>query len=55
MARRRGSAIVVASALPAVLDRLAPWAQALANKGFALAPVSTLVSARPNRAAEANP
>ncbi len=51
LARRRGSAIVVATALPATLDRLAPWAQGLSGKGFALAPVSALVLARPDKAA----
>ncbi len=50
-ARRRGSAILVATALPGALDYLAPWASGLEAKGFALAPVSALTSARPNRAA----
>jgi uncharacterized protein len=50
-ARRSGSAILVASALPGALDRLAPWANGLEAKGFALAPVSALTTARPNRAA----
>ena len=54
IARRRGSVIVVASALPLTLDHVARWASALEGKGFALAPVSALV-ARPNRTAGANP
>lgn len=52
IARRRGSVILVATALPATLDRIAPWAQGLADKGFVLTPVSTLVTAKPNRAAD---
>jgi len=55
IARRRGAAIVVASALPLTVDHLARWASALADRGFALAPVSALISARPSRTAGANP
>ena len=55
VARRGGAAILVASALPATLDRLAPWTQGLEGKGFAFAPVSALTTARPDRAARANP
>ena len=55
IARRSGSAIVVASALPLTIDHVARWASALANRGFALAPVSALVEARPNRTAGASP
>jgi polysaccharide deacetylase 2 family uncharacterized protein YibQ len=55
IARRGGAAILVASALPSTLDRLAPWAQGLEAKGFAFAPVSALTIARPDRAARANP
>ncbi len=55
IARRRGSAILVASALPSILDRLAPWASGLDGKGFAVAPVSALTIERPDRAARANP
>jgi polysaccharide deacetylase 2 family uncharacterized protein YibQ len=51
IARRRGSAIVVASALPLTVDHVARWAQALESKGFALAPVSALVLAHPDRTA----
>jgi hypothetical protein len=53
MARRRGAVIVVASALPISLDHVARWASALEAKGFALAPVSALTAARPDRAARA--
>jgi hypothetical protein len=53
MARRRGAVIVVASALPISLDHVARWASALEGKGFALAPVSALTAARPDRAARA--
>jgi polysaccharide deacetylase 2 family uncharacterized protein YibQ len=55
IARRRGSAIVVASALPLTVDHVARWAQGLEAKGFTLAPVSALVSARPDRTAGASP
>lgn len=55
LARRRGSAIVVASALPLTVDHVARWASALASKGFALAPISALTSARPDRTAGASP
>jgi polysaccharide deacetylase 2 family uncharacterized protein YibQ len=55
IARRRGSAIVVANALPLTVDHVARWAAALESKGFALAPVSALTSARPDRTAGANP
>jgi len=46
LARRQGFAIVSASALPATLDHLIPWAQALGDKGFTLVPVSTLARGR---------
>ncbi len=55
LARRRGSAVVVASALPLTVDQVARWASALAGKGFALAPISALTSARPDRTAGASP
>ena len=51
LARRRGSAIVVATALPISLEHIARWAAGLESKGFALAPVSAMVAARPDRAA----
>lgn len=43
MARQRGSAIGVASALPLTLTALEDWASSLADKGIALVPVSSLV------------
>jgi polysaccharide deacetylase 2 family uncharacterized protein YibQ len=55
IARRRGAAIVVASALPLTVDHLARWASALESKGFALAPVSALISGRPDRTVGATP
>jgi polysaccharide deacetylase 2 family uncharacterized protein YibQ len=55
MARRRGGAIVAASALPVSIEHIARWAAGLQAKGFALAPVSALITARSDRAARANP
>ena len=55
LARRRGGVIVAASALPVSIEHIARWAAGLERKGFALAPVSALVSGRPDRAARANP
>jgi polysaccharide deacetylase 2 family uncharacterized protein YibQ len=54
LARRRGSAIVVASALPATMEALARWTSGLEAKGFVLAPLSALTNAQRDRAA-ANP
>ena len=45
-ARERGSAIGVASASPMTVERLARWANGLEAKGFALVPLSALMSAR---------
>ena len=55
IARRKGSALVTATALPLTLDHVARWAQGLEAKGFALAPVSTMAGARPDRAARVGP
>jgi uncharacterized protein len=55
LARRKGAAIVTASALPQTLDHVSRWAAGLEAKGFALAPVSTLVTAKPERAARTTP
>jgi polysaccharide deacetylase 2 family uncharacterized protein YibQ len=55
LARRRGSAVVFASALPTTLDSVARWASGLESKGFSLAPVSALVAGRTDRTAGANP
>ena len=55
LARRKGFAIVTATALPQTLDHVARWAQGLEGKGFTLAPVSALVAAKPARAASSAP
>jgi uncharacterized protein len=54
-ARERGSAIGVASASPATVERLARWASALDSKGVALVPLSALMSSAPNPSARARP
>ncbi len=43
IARARGSAIGVATALPATIDRLSRWAKALDAKGIDLVPISATV------------
>jgi len=43
IARAKGTALGVASALPASTARIAAWAQALAARGITLVPVSSLV------------
>lgn len=55
IARRKGSVLVTATALPLTLEHVARWAQSLEGKGFALAPVSSMAGARPDRAARAGP
>jgi uncharacterized protein len=54
-ARERGEAIGVASASPASVERLARWANGLESKGFALVPLSALMSAAPGRPAQSKP
>jgi uncharacterized protein len=44
MARERGVAVGVASALPASIDRIAQWAKAAAGRGIVLVPVSAVAS-----------
>jgi hypothetical protein len=44
LARERGSAIGVASALPASIDRIAAWAKAAESRGVAIVPISAIVS-----------
>jgi polysaccharide deacetylase 2 family uncharacterized protein YibQ len=44
MARERGVAIGVATALPASIDRIAQWAKAAAGRGIVLVPVSAAAS-----------
>jgi uncharacterized protein len=51
IARRRGSAVGIGSAYPITLDRIAAWAATLEGKGLVLAPVSALVSEKPEKAA----
>lgn len=47
IARERGSAIGVASALPDVVTRIAAFAKSLERRGIALAPVSAIVARQP--------
>jgi hypothetical protein len=54
LARQRGSAIGVASASPASVERLARWTNALESKGVALVPLSALMSATPSPSAQPN-
>ena len=54
-ARQEGSAIGVASASPMTVERLARWANGLESKGFALVPLSALMSAKPGPSAQAKP
>jgi polysaccharide deacetylase 2 family uncharacterized protein YibQ len=44
MARERGVAVGVSSALPASIDRIAHWAKAAAGRGIVLVPVSAVAS-----------
>ena len=44
IARERGVAVGVASALPASIDRIAHWAKAAAGRGIVLVPVSAVAS-----------
>jgi polysaccharide deacetylase 2 family uncharacterized protein YibQ len=44
VARERGVAVGVASALPASIDRIAHWAKAAAGRGIVLVPVSAVAS-----------
>jgi polysaccharide deacetylase 2 family uncharacterized protein YibQ len=46
MAREHGTAVGVASALPASIDRIAQWAKAVENRGFVLVPI-TAVAVKP--------
>jgi polysaccharide deacetylase 2 family uncharacterized protein YibQ len=54
-AREKGSAIVVATGLPASVDRLADFAQGLERKGMALVPLSALADAAERRTAGTGP
>ena len=42
LARERGSAVGVASALPASIERVALWAKAVEGRGFVLVPISAV-------------
>jgi polysaccharide deacetylase 2 family uncharacterized protein YibQ len=42
MARERGSAVGMASALPAAIERIAQWAKAAEGRGFVLVPITTV-------------
>ncbi|MBV8751587.1 MAG: divergent polysaccharide deacetylase family protein [Hyphomicrobiales bacterium] len=44
IARERGVAVGVASALPASIDRIAHWAKAAAGRGIVLVPISAVAS-----------
>ncbi len=55
LARERGSAIGVASALPASVMRLARWTNELDLKGVELVPLSALMSGTPGLSARSNP
>jgi polysaccharide deacetylase 2 family uncharacterized protein YibQ len=46
IARAKGSAIGVASALPETVDRIAPFARRLADRGIALVPLSAMMGPR---------
>jgi polysaccharide deacetylase 2 family uncharacterized protein YibQ len=54
-ARRQGSAIGVASALPVSIDHIARWTVGLEARGLSLAPVSALISRGPSATARATP
>lgn len=49
LARHHKVVIVVATGLPAALDQIIPWANTLADRGFALVPVSDLVKSQAGR------
>jgi polysaccharide deacetylase 2 family uncharacterized protein YibQ len=55
LAHERGSAIGVASASPATVERLARWADGLEPKGVALVPLSALMPAAPSPSVQSNP
>jgi polysaccharide deacetylase 2 family uncharacterized protein YibQ len=50
IARERGSAVGMASALPATIERIAQWAKTAESRGVVLAPI-TAVASRPAQAA----
>lgn len=44
MARERGSAVGVASALPVAIERLVRWSKTLESRGFVLVPISAIAT-----------
>ena len=42
MARERGVAVGITSALPATIDRIAKWAKAAESRGIVLVPISAV-------------
>jgi polysaccharide deacetylase 2 family uncharacterized protein YibQ len=44
LAKERGHAIGIASALPATIDRIAQWSKSAGNRGFTLVPISAVLS-----------
>jgi polysaccharide deacetylase 2 family uncharacterized protein YibQ len=42
MARERGTAVAIASALPASIERIAQWARTIENRGYVLVPISAV-------------
>jgi len=55
LARSQGGAIGVATARPAILERVARWSAALEARGLALTPLSAMASRAPGPAAQAAP
>ena len=53
LARARGAAIGVATALPSSLDRIARWSVGLEARGIELVPISAMTARTPGPAAEA--
>ena len=43
-AREHGSAVGIANALPATVDRIAPWAKGVEGRGFVLVPISMVAA-----------
>jgi hypothetical protein len=47
LARERGQALGVATALPATIEAIARWSEGLSARGIVLTPVSALLSQQP--------
>jgi len=54
-ARRRGSAVGVATALPISVEHIARWAATLEARGISLAPISAAISHPAASSARAHP